>query len=104
MQELTVTPTKQYQTFSPSSGYSGFSKVSIHPIPEEYIQPVGSFTITKNGDYNIAKYAFVDVNVKQPEGNYEINSLIGTTRQFDVQWYQTVTITIPDYLGAYEDL
>lgn len=32
-----ITPTKSTQTITPSSGYNGFSKVTVNPIPDKYI-------------------------------------------------------------------
>ena len=69
MQEKEVTPTKEIQEVVPDIQYDGLSKVTINPIPDEYIIPkLGSKQITENGIYkasddNLDGYSSVDVNV-----------------------------------------
>jgi hypothetical protein len=63
LQEAEATPTESEQTLTPESGYDGFSKVTIHPIPDGYIQPSGSVEITENGTIDVTQYASATVNV-----------------------------------------
>ena len=52
MQEKEVTPTKEIQEVVPDIQYDGLSKVTVNPIPDEYIIPkLGSKQITENGIY-----------------------------------------------------
>ena len=52
MQEKEVTPTKEIQEVVPDIQYDGLSKITINPIPDEYIIPkLGSKQITENGIY-----------------------------------------------------
>ena len=66
MQTKTATPTKASQSITPDSTYQGLSSVTVNPIPDSYIIPTGSTTITTNGTVNVTSYASAVVNV-QPE-------------------------------------
>lgn len=61
-QSKTATPTKDTQTISPDAGKL-LSGVTVDPIPEEYIIPAGSQTVTSNGTVNVTNLASVVVNV-----------------------------------------
>lgn len=55
-QEKQVTPTKQVQEIVPDSGIYALSKVTVNPIPNDYIIPnlqSKSITITENGTQTI---------------------------------------------------
>nr|DAR32796.1 MAG TPA: hypothetical protein [Caudoviricetes sp.] len=58
----TATPTKDSQTISPDTGKL-LSSVTVNPIPDEYIVPAGSQTITTNGTVNVTNLASVVVDV-----------------------------------------
>lgn len=58
----TATPTKDSQTISPDTGKL-LSSVTVNPIPDEYIIPTGSQTITTNGTVNVTNLASVVVDV-----------------------------------------
>lgn len=58
----TVTPTKDSQTISPDTGKL-LSGVTVNPIPDEYIVPTGSQTVTTNGTVNVTNLASVVVDV-----------------------------------------
>lgn len=62
-QTKTATPTKATQSITPDSGYDGLSKVTVNPIPAQYIIPAGSETKTQNGTYDVTSLAELVVNV-----------------------------------------
>ena len=48
-----------------SGGFDGFSHVTVDvPVPEGYIKPSGTKTITKNGTHDVTEYASVKVNIE----------------------------------------
>lgn len=51
-------------TYTPPDGVDGYSPVSVNvPIPDGYIVPSGTKTITENGTHDAKAYASVNVNV-----------------------------------------
>ena len=73
-QEKETTPTKETQEITPDKGYDGLSKVTVNPIPDEYIIPSGEIEITENGEYDIANKATAKVEVPEPTGTIEIKA------------------------------
>lgn len=63
----TATPTKASQTISPDAGKL-LSSVTVNPIPDEYIIPTGTQTITTNGTVDVTNLASVVVNVPTNAG------------------------------------
>lgn len=63
-QNETVTPDTTTQTVTPQASYYYLDKVTVNPIPPEYIIPSGTYSITANGTgIDISSYAAVDVSV-----------------------------------------
>ena len=62
--ESEITPTEEDQIKEVPSGYAGLKKVTVKRIPEQYIIPTGTKTITQNGPDNIETYAEIDVQVQ----------------------------------------
>ena len=64
-QEKEVMPTKEVQIIEPDKNYTGLSKVTVNPIPNEYIIPSGEIEFTQNGTYDVADKASAKVNIKE---------------------------------------
>ena len=63
-QRKTVTPTEQTQVVTADQGYDALSRVTVNPIPDDYIIPSGNKAITANGTgIDVVQYATVSVNV-----------------------------------------
>ncbi len=69
-QEKTVTPSKTSQVITPDTSYDGLSKVTVNPIPTDYIIPSGTLEVTENGTKDVTNYKSVNVNVPTPEPTY----------------------------------
>jgi len=63
LQQKTITPTKSNQVITFDENYDGLESVSIHSIPDNFIEPTGTLEITENGEYNIKEFEKVNVNV-----------------------------------------
>lgn len=62
-QNKTVNPSTSVQTITADSGYDGLGTVTINPIPNEYVIPTGSQTVTVNNTYDVTNLAELVVNV-----------------------------------------
>lgn len=78
LQEKSVTPTKSAQNVTPDSGYDGLSKVTVNAIPDEYIVPSGTVSITENGTHNVREAESVNVAVAAPDPVLQTKSVTPT--------------------------
>lgn len=61
-EEQTVTPDDEAQNVTPKRA-NYLSKVTVEPIPEKYIIPSGTLTMTENNTYDVKKYASAKVSM-----------------------------------------
>lgn len=102
LQEKTATANG---TVEPDEGYEGLSKVIVEvPVPDGYIKPSGSKTITTNGSHDVTECASVDVDI-QPNlaaltatisscGTHTINTPDGYDGISSVE----LTVNVPTYV------
>lgn len=96
----TVAPTKSEQT-AVAAGVYTTGAVKVAKIPDSYIQPTGTKSITENGTHDVKSFAAVEVNVPTSGGGgaaieYEIITIpAGAT---------TATYTLPRVTAAYGSL
>lgn len=62
LQEKEATPTEQTQIITPDTNFDGISKMTINPIPNEYVVPTGTINIGGDGTYNVKNYESAVVN------------------------------------------
>ena len=67
LQEKEIIPTKNIQNIVADSPFDGLSKVTVNPIPDEYIIPSGEIEITANRIYNVTDKASAKVNVPEKQ-------------------------------------
>ena len=67
-QEKAVTPTKEQQVLTPDEGYNGLSKVTVEPIPDNFVEVSGEIDITENGiTYDVKDYEKANINIPMPK-------------------------------------
>ena len=64
-QEKEATPTKEKQQIIADQQYDGLSKVTVNPIPDEYIIPNGEINIIENGTYDVTDKTNAIVNIPE---------------------------------------
>lgn len=88
VQEKTITKNGEY---TPDEGFDGFSKVAVNvPIPNGYIVPSGTLSVTKNGTYDATNYATAKVSITKPpevSSEREMDTLLETAEVGSVYKY-----------------
>jgi len=98
LQSKTATPTKAIQNVVPDNGYDGLSRVTINPIPNEYISPSGAIEITENGTIDVRQYASAEVNVEA--GGWSLDGFLNKTEPTGEITINTVPkVTLTGYTG-----
>lgn len=104
--EKTVTPTKAVQT-AVESGIYTTGVVKVAAIPDQYIIPSGSKTITENGEVDVTSFASVMVNVAGGSGGGSLPSGISAiaTGEYTVSTeFTTTKKTVTHNLGVVPDM
>lgn len=65
-QEKTAIPTKELQEITPDEKYTGLNKVTVEPIPDEYIIPDGTLEVGSNGDVDVTMFKTARIGVYTP--------------------------------------
>ena len=97
LQEKEVNPTTEKQEIVADKEYSALSKVTVNPIPDEYIIPSGEIEITTKGNYNVTDKASAKVNVPEKQLGTKTITQNGTYNASDdnLDGYSQVEITVP---------
>ena len=107
-EEATVTPTKATQTVTPTNA-DYIAKVTVNPIPDNFIEPTGTLSITENGTHPVTEYANVSVAVPAPEGD-TLKTFLTQKGDCSYLFYNMSRITklpdsfAPSTFGAFIDL
>lgn len=96
VQERVVLPTKETQIIVPTIGYEGISKLTVKPIPDEYIIPEGILEITENDTYDVTNYSDVKVNITFPGGTVTPEGTIEITEngEYEVSPYAIASVNV----------
>ena len=93
-EERATTPTKDTQIITPSADKNAITKMTVNPIPDEYIIPSGEIEITANGNYNVTDKASAKVNVPEKQLGAKTITKNGVYNATDdnVDGYSQVTV------------
>ena len=107
LQEKEIIPTKNIQNIVADFPFDGLSKVTVNPIPDEYIIPSGEIEINANGNYNVTDKASARVIVPEKTLTTKTITANGTYNATDdnADGYSQVTVEtsgvdINDYFNS----
>ena len=83
LQDKETIPTKETQVVMADKTYDGLSKVTVNPIPNEYIIPSGEIEFTQNGTYDVTDKASAKVNIKEKVLGTKTITTNGTYKAID---------------------
>ena len=94
LQEKEIIPTKNIQNIVADFPFDGLSKVTVNPIPNEYIIPSGEIEINANGTYDVTDKASAKVNVPEKTLTTKTITANGTYNATDdnADGYSQVTV------------
>lgn len=103
LQEKEIIPTKNIQNIVADFPFDGLSKVTVNPIPDEYIIPSGEIEINANGNYNVTDKASAKVNVPIKTLTTKTITANGTYNATDdnADGYSQVTVETGKYAPRY---
>lgn len=93
-EERSTTPTKDTQIITPSADKNAITKMTVNPIPDEYIIPSGEIEINANGNYNVTDKVSARVSVPEKTLTTKTITANGTYNASDdnVDGYSQVTV------------
>lgn len=86
-------------TYTAPNGVDGYSPVTVNvSIPDGYIVPSGTKTITENGTHDAREYESVSVNVPIPDGYIKPSGTLNITENgtYDVTEKVSAVVSIPE--------
>jgi hypothetical protein len=86
-------------TYTAPNGVDGYSPIEVKvPIPDGYIVPSGTKTITENGTHDAREYESVAVNVPIPEGYVKPSGTLNIDKNgtYDVTEKANAVVSIPE--------
>ena len=102
-EERTAIPTKDTQVITPSTDKNAITKMTVNPIPDEYIIPSGEIEFTQNGTYDVTDKASAKVNVPEKTLTTKTITANGTYNASDdnADGYSRVTVETGKYAPRY---
>lgn len=97
----TVTPSKSQQTAVASQRFTT-GNVLVAPIPDEYIVPSGSQTLTENKQYDVTNLSSVTVNVPTSGGGKNIQAYFGVASVTSTSYTATAVKLTVAKTGTYK--
>ena len=92
---VTIIPSKNTQIAVAQGRYTT-GNVTVAPIPDSYIMPSGTKTVTTNGTHNVSSYINVEVAVPEPSGSLSITE----NGLYDIADYAEVDVAVSEPSGT----